>query len=302
MRVAIEEDAASARRGSIDESDPTNIVVGGVPPARGVGPPSPDRGVFVGGVAFERLGSYHPVGSKRVRLDDDEEGEFRPRDRAGSVVSFRRERLDSTASRMSDISAFDGKRVSMRLAGMERIDSQGSFAEFLTEAPRAAEHDEWGQRQRARFGSYQLDLAPPVAEGGAVDGEPTTDAAATAGERDDDPEGAKVLCAESAAVDSAIDRSIDSVLGTSSGQLAASSSGPQGQFLSRVRDYLTSAACPFQHADLWVPIDTSRPDLLGHEHVGSAGVAATTQGGVSGIIYGGTRQAPPVRLTNAGEW
>ena len=314
MRAAIEEDAASARRNSIDETVPSDAAGILAPPAGG--PPSPDRGVFVGGVAFDRLAGRvaaagPPPSSRRDRVDSIVSVR---RDRVDSVVSVRRDRVDSV---LSEISAFDGKRVSMRL-GMERIDSQGSFAEFLTDAPRAAENDGGGQRQQqgARPGPHQLDMAdgeerPP--EGGTVCGAPGTDAAPTAGGADavgsaggrgDHPGGAKVLCAESAAVDSAIDRSIDSVLGTSSGPLTASSSDAQGQFLGRVGDYLTSAACPFQHADLWVPIDTSRPDLLGHEHVGSTGVATTvaSQGGVSGVIYGGTMQAPPVRLTNAGEW
>ncbi|KAL7497599.1 hypothetical protein ACHAWT_005902 [Skeletonema menzelii] len=85
-----------------------------------------------------------------------------------------------------------------------------------------------------------------------------------------------------AEVNTAIDDAIDSLF-------EASKPEYKGKFLETISDFLTNTNAPFQHVDLWVPMDVG----------GSASVTATSSTKVNGVIYGG-RQETTIRLSHAG--
>lgn len=87
---------------------------------------------------------------------------------------------------------------------------------------------------------------------------------------------------ENAEVNTAIDDAIDSLF-------EASKPEYKGKFLETISDFLTNNDAPFQHVDLWVPMDVG----------GSASVTATSSTKVNGVIYGG-RQETTIRLSHAG--
>ena len=79
-----------------------------------------------------------------------------------------------------------------------------------------------------------------------------------------------------------IDDAIDAVLESSKQEY-------KGKFLEAISNFLSESNAPFQHADLWVPMDVG----------GSASVTATSSSKVNGVIYG-SQQKPTIRLSNAG--
>ena len=87
---------------------------------------------------------------------------------------------------------------------------------------------------------------------------------------------------ENAEVNTAIDDAIDSLFETSKPEY-------KGKFLETISDFLTNNDAPFQHVDLWVPMDVG----------GSASVTATSSTKVNGVIYGG-QQETTIRLSHAG--
>lgn len=87
---------------------------------------------------------------------------------------------------------------------------------------------------------------------------------------------------ENAEVHTAIDDAIDSLFETSKPEY-------KGKFLETISDFLTNNDSPFQHVDLWVPMDVG----------GSASVTATSSKKVNGVIYGG-QQETTIRLSHAG--
>ena len=96
-------------------------------------------------------------------------------------------------------------------------------------------------------------------------------------------------------VDSIVDEAIESVLASSSADDAL-----QGLFLKEVSKFVVEAETPFQHVDLWVPMDVSHSEVVGKKHIGGASTMATTSSGsVAGIIYGG-QQGSSIRLSHAG--
>jgi len=99
-----------------------------------------------------------------------------------------------------------------------------------------------------------------------------------------------------AEADNIIVEAIDSVLESS-----VAGNDSQGLFLKEISKFLTESNSPFQHVDLWVPMDVSHSNIVaGTKHIGGSSKMATTSSTkVTGIIYGG-QQAPSLRLSNAG--
>ncbi len=99
----------------------------------------------------------------------------------------------------------------------------------------------------------------------------------------DDAERRPTLSAgESAEVNTAIDDAIDSLFESSKPEY-------KGKFLEAISNFLSSNDAPFQHVDLWVPMDVG----------GSSSVTATSSTKVNGVIYGG-QQETTIRLSHAG--
>lgn len=97
-------------------------------------------------------------------------------------------------------------------------------------------------------------------------------------------------------VDDIIDEAIDSVLASS-----GAGKEQQGVFLREIARFLAESQSPFQHVDLWVPMDVSHAEIVGKQHIGgSSAIATTSSKKVNGIIYGGGQQESSVRLSNAG--
>ena len=96
-------------------------------------------------------------------------------------------------------------------------------------------------------------------------------------------------------VDTLLDDTIDSILESSS-----SDHEHQGRFLQDISKFLMDMKSPFQHVDLWVPMDMTQADNVGDIHVGnSSGVATTSGGKVNGVVYG-EQQASTARLIHSG--
>jgi len=87
---------------------------------------------------------------------------------------------------------------------------------------------------------------------------------------------------ESTDVNTAIDDAIDSLFESSKPEY-------KGKFLEAISNFLSSNDAPFQHVDLWVPMDVG----------GSSSVTATSSTKVNGVIYGG-QQESTIRLSHAG--
>lgn len=87
---------------------------------------------------------------------------------------------------------------------------------------------------------------------------------------------------ENAEVNTAIDDAIDSLFESSKPEY-------KGKFLEAISNFLSSNDAPFQHVDLWVPMDVGS----------SSSVTATSSTKVNGVIYGG-QQETTIRLSHAG--
>jgi len=87
---------------------------------------------------------------------------------------------------------------------------------------------------------------------------------------------------ESEEVNTAIDDAIDSLFESSKPEY-------KGKFLEAISKFLSDNNAPFQHIDLWVPMDVGR----------SSSVTATSSTKVNGVIYGG-QQESTIRLSHAG--
>ena len=87
---------------------------------------------------------------------------------------------------------------------------------------------------------------------------------------------------ESTEVTTAIDEAIDSMFESSKTEY-------KGKFLETISIFLSDNDAPFQHIDLWVPMDVGS----------SASVTATSSTKVNGVIYGG-QQDTTIRLSHAG--
>jgi hypothetical protein len=87
---------------------------------------------------------------------------------------------------------------------------------------------------------------------------------------------------ESEEVNTAIDDAIDSMFESSKPEY-------KGKFLEAIAKFLSDNNAPFQHVDLWVPMDVGS----------SSSVIATSSTKVNGVIYGG-QQEKTIRLSNAG--
>lgn len=94
--------------------------------------------------------------------------------------------------------------------------------------------------------------------------------------------GRRESISDNAEVSTAIDDAIDSLFESSKPEY-------KGKFLESMSKFLSNNDAPFQHVDLWVPMDVG----------GSASVTATSSTKVNGVIYGG-QQETTIRLSHAG--
>ena len=274
MRSALAEDATAAR---------TTPLLG---PTAAAGPHdgegaaevscgSSDReGVFVGGMPFRRLsgwnlkalGEEEPPGGLTIDTDGD------------AAEGFPRERLDSIGSILKESSA---KLTSLRKfsfdpsfieGSMKHSTSLNSFCELFTP-------DVGRPRDSSRRAS-SIDIDDP-----SLDVPEGSNPSYLAGAGQPPP----------SEVDNLVDEAIESVLQSSNADDAL-----QGLFLKEVSKFVVAAETPFQHVDLWVPMDVSRSEVVGKRHIGGSSTMATTSSGsVAGIIYGG-QQGSSIRLSHAG--
>ena len=235
---------------------------------------SDKEGVFVGGLPFKRLSDLNlkgmadaeKAGSLKVKTDCGD----------GDEMSQYRERLDSmeSSAKMTSIRKFSFDGSSILEQSMKHSTSMNSFVELFT--PEMCPSNPHSRRTS----SNDID-AQPLSLGG--DGE-NEDLEILAANRRSESE-----------VDNIIDEAIDSVLGSSTTE-----NDFQGLFLKGISKFLTDTNSPFQHVDLWVPMDVSHSDIGCKNHIGGSSTMATTSSNkVTGIIYG-VQQASPVRLSNAG--
>ncbi len=92
--------------------------------------------------------------------------------------------------------------------------------------------------------------------------------------------------------ESLLDNAIDSIIDSSSADQVY-----HGRFLLDVARFLMNLKSPFQHVDLWVPLDMDQNDTI---HVGnSQRVSTTTSDEMSSVVYCG-QQNSALRLTHAG--
>jgi len=92
--------------------------------------------------------------------------------------------------------------------------------------------------------------------------------------------------------ESLLDNAIDSIIESSSSDQVY-----HGRFLQDVAKYLMNLKAPFQHVDLWVPLDMDQSDTI---HVGNLQkITNTSSDKMSNVVYCG-QQNSSLRLTHAG--
>ncbi len=236
---------------------------------------SDKEGVFVGGLPFKRLSDMN-----LKSLAEKEENDLKVNTDSGieDDISRQRERFDSLGGSMK------GGTVSIRKFSfessvfeqtMKHSTSLSSFVDLFTPDMRPKDPS------RSRRAS-SIDIDAPsidVAEDGVFE-------ISSGNQQQSDTADTEV--------DTIIDEAIESVIESSSTE-----KDYQGLFLKEIAKFLSESDSPFQHVDLWVPMDVSHSDIVGKKHIGSSSMATTSSSKVTGIIYGG-QQSSSVRLSNAG--
>ena len=272
MRSALTEDANAAARTVLpvtkDMSNNDNETLSEVTCSTN----NDKEGVFVGGLPFKRLSDLNLKGM----ADADKAAGSSVEGHSEEAVAERRDRLDSLSSIFSSGNVTSMRKFSFDASvlesSMKPSTSMSSFVELFTPDLRP-------MKPPSRRTS-DIDAQPIVLGGVAKNDEIEIPAARDRAE---------------SVVDSIIDEAIDSVLESSTAERDF-----QGLFLKEISKFLIEADSPFQHVDLWVPMDVSHSDLVGEKHIGGSSTMATTSSNrVTGIIYGG-QQASSVRLSHAG--
>ena len=241
---------------------------------------SEKEGVFVGGLPFQRLSSLNLKGmaggversrglSVSTDIDNVEDvSRYRLDSFCGSISKEATAKLTSLR-KFSFESSFTGET-------MNHSTSLSSFVELFTDDLRAT--------KPLSTTASSTDLNAP-----------TIDAADDDGKQEEFEVSGVANPQADSEVDTIIDEAIDSVIESSTMETEF-----QGLFLKEISKFLRKFDCPFQHVDIWVPMDVSHSDAIGKNHIGgSSTMTRTNSRGVSGIIYGG-RQSSSVRLSNAG--
>lgn len=227
------------------------------------------EGVFVGGMPFKRLSDLNLKSlaereeksvALRVKTDPDDAEGIAQLARNGSIPKESNTKM--TSARKFSFETFD--------QSMKHSTSLSSFVELFTPELRPA-------KPPSRRTSF-IDIDAPaidVADDGVLE-------ISASGKQ-----------AESG-FDSIIDEAIDNVLESSNCEKEG-----HGLFLREISKFLSEADAPFQHVDLWVPMDVSHSDIASKNHVGGSSVTFTSSSNkVSSVIYGS--QDSSVRLSNAG--
>jgi len=242
---------------------------------------SDKEGVFVGGLPFQRLSSMN---LKRMADEEEKPGSLRVNntDNHNEYGSSQyRERVDS-------LSVGNPKESSAKLTALRKFSFESSLLEQTMKHSTSLS-------SFVELFSPELRTSKPPSRRSSIDIDPWPTSVAENGKNEELDISATKQQPDSE-VDNIIDEAIDSILESSSSEKEY-----QGLFLKEISKFLAESDSPFQHVDLWVPMDVSHSDSIGKRHIGgSSNIATTSSRKVTGTIYGGGQQESSVRLSNAG--
>eukprot|EP00580_Thalassiosira_gravida_P005223 CAMPEP_0201653970 /NCGR_PEP_ID=MMETSP0493-20130528/45257_1 /ASSEMBLY_ACC=CAM_ASM_000838 /TAXON_ID=420259 /ORGANISM="Thalassiosira gravida, Strain GMp14c1" /LENGTH=990 /DNA_ID=CAMNT_0048130519 /DNA_START=283 /DNA_END=3255 /DNA_ORIENTATION=- len=273
MRSAMMEDANAAARtthppakdaGSIGNEAMTNNVSCSS---------SDTEGVFVGGFPFQRLSSMNLKSMAQETTGAEGETFHHYRDRVDSSLSGS---LPKEASPMLTSLRKYSLESSVLENSMKHSTSLSSFVELFTPDMRSSQ-------------------PPPSRITSSIDtNAPSMDAIEEG--KNEEFEIPPPRERAGSVVDILIDEAIDSAFDSSNSETEY-----QGMFLRKISKFLAESDSPFQHVDIWVPMDISHSDTVGTKHIGGSSTIATTSScNVTGRIYGGGQQESSLRLSHAG--
>eukprot|EP00581_Thalassiosira_minuscula_P028419 CAMPEP_0183759960 /NCGR_PEP_ID=MMETSP0739-20130205/7428_1 /TAXON_ID=385413 /ORGANISM="Thalassiosira miniscula, Strain CCMP1093" /LENGTH=903 /DNA_ID=CAMNT_0025997831 /DNA_START=469 /DNA_END=3180 /DNA_ORIENTATION=+ len=237
---------------------------------------SEKEGVFVGGFPFQRLSSLN-----LKSLGEEEEKSATLRVNADADPQYR-ERTDSLSGSIP-------KESSAKLSSMRKFSFEASVLE------QSMKHSTSLSSFVELFTPELRPTKPPSRRSSSIDisAFPNNN---TENGKNEEFEVSSNKPQQDSEVDNIIDEAIDSVLESSSVEKEC-----QGLFLKEICKFLTESDSPFQHVDIWVPMDVSHSEIVGKKHIGGSSTFATTSSpGVTGIIYGQGQPESAVRLSNAG--
>lgn len=277
MRSALTEDAnAAARTQPLVEDTSSNNNEAMFQAGR---TSSEKEGVFVGGLPFKRLSDMN---LKSLANEEEKSGSLQINTNVSKEdeVSQHRGRVDilngsipkESSAKMTSLRKFSFDS-SILEQSMKHSTSMSSFVDLFTPDLRPT-------KPPSRASSIDLDA-------------PSIDVAEN--RNNEQFEISTLNQGPDSEVDTLINEAIDSVLESSTAE-----TDYQGLFLKEISQFLTEADSPFQHVDLWVPMDVSHSVIVSKTHIGgSSNMETTSSNEVTGIIYGG-QQSSSVRLSNAG--